>query len=107
MIEAIGEAKALVDGIPRESTADPQTAYGVAVVYCLAGERAATLRYARRAVEGGIRRRWFGGSTWRALAGDPELDRLLATGYSDTPGGRREEYREGPGSRPTKAAGTH
>ena len=56
---------------------DPEVLYTAALVYTLAGERAAAVRDARLALAAGLQPRWFSLPAYRALADEPEIRLLL------------------------------
>jgi serine/threonine-protein kinase len=72
------EAAAAAREVLRRSPDDPQLLYEAALVFSLAGERAAALAKAREAVERGIKPRWLAISAFDPLRADPAFQRLRA-----------------------------
>lgn len=71
------EAVAVAQTTLRDSFDDPQIVYAASLVEALAGDRAAALVNAERALAKGVQPRWFSLPAFGALRDDPELRALL------------------------------
>lgn len=74
----VREAVALTQGVPLGAPPDGELAFQAAIVYSAAGDRTSALVAAEKALDGGVRPRWFELPVVGALRHEQELERLLA-----------------------------
>lgn len=74
----VREAVALTQSVPLGEPPDGELAFQAAIVYSAAGDRTSALVAAEKALDGGVRPRWFELPVVGALRHEKELERLLA-----------------------------
>ena len=71
------EAVKVTEGALSRSPDDPQIQLQAALVYSLVGEPKSAVIHAKKAISGGLQKRWLRGSAFSPLASDPEFKSLV------------------------------